>query len=411
MKELTPRQTRFRFSLAYFVYDFTVAVSSFIVAFLQEQGVRTAHIGWIMSMASVMGMLAPPLIGMLSDKIRSVKKVLIICLLLCGLLHAITPAASHLSHGSVILLGALVAFITLSRPNAGLMDSWIVSTASRTPGMTYGTTRLWASLGYAIASLGLTWMVAKLSLASTFYFYAIAAVATVFIFKVLPDDQSEIASKRSLSWKELDIGRLLKNYWIWTFLIFLTLRGVAMHCSGTFLSYLVQDVGADVSLIGTINFLRALCEVPLLIFSNRLIKRFGQLRLLIFTGIVYMLGELGYSMITSIGQLIAIQCCCGVCYGIFVASYVQYTAVIAPEGLRNTTQTLAVALPSISGIIGNALGGWIIEAVGLRTFYLLSASALAASVLFLLVSVPIGTRLLKQKLPEGVMGSVKNTCG
>ena len=407
MKELTSRQTRFRFSLAYFVYDFTVAVSSFMVAFLQSQGVRTVYIGWIMSMASVMGMIAPPLIGMLSDKIRSVKKVLIYSLFLCGFLHAVTPAASAISNGSVILLGTLVAFITLSRPNAGLMDSWIVSTARRTPGMTYGATRLWASLGYSFASLGLTWLVARLSLASTFYFYAIAALATALIFKFLPDDQPEASNKRALSWKELDIGRLLKNYWIWTFLIFLTLRGVAMHCSGTFLSYLVQDVGADVSVIGTINFLRALCEVPLLIVSNRLIKRFGQLRLLIFTGIVYMLGELGYSVITNIGQLIAIQCCCGVCYGIFVASYVQYTDAIAPAGLRNTTQTLAVALPSISGIIGNALGGWIIEVVGLRTFYLFSAAALAISVFFLWFSVPVGTRLLKQQLPEGVMGQRK----
>ena len=279
------------------------------------------------------------------------------------------------------------------------MDNWIVHTARQIPGLSYGPIRLWGSIGYALISYALMYLVTWLSLSSSFYFYGLTAVAAILLCRRLPDERREPSAK-ALTFRQLKVGRIFKSYWLCTFLLFLVLRGVSLYCSNNFLPFLIADVGGDTAVLGAINALRAFCEVPLLLMSQKLIRRFGMIPLIITSSILYMVGELGYAAVESLWQIMAVQCMAGVAYGLFVSCQVQYVASIAPEGLEATAQTLAAALPAMTGIFGNALAGWIMDTVGLRSYYFLSAVILLLSSLLLILSFPIGTRLMKLKMPD-----------
>jgi MFS family permease len=95
----------------------------------------------------------------------------------------------------------------------------------------------------------------------------------------------------------------------------------------------------------------------------------------------------------------AVQCMSGIAYGLFVSCQVQYVSAIAPRELQATAQTLAAALPAMTGIFGNALAGWMMSAIGLRQYYFISALMLLLASLTLVFSYPIGTRLLKLSPP------------
>jgi PPP family 3-phenylpropionic acid transporter len=394
----TLQHLRLTFSSMLFIYQGTLAATGFIVAFLQSKGLGTAQVGIIMSFSSVMMMLAPPLWGIWADKLRSIRRVFTLCLVLAAALYALTPLASFLSNCSVVVMSVVLTLSAFFRaPTSSLMDNWIVRTARQIPGISYGTIRIWGSIGYAIISYGLMYLVTWFSLASPFYFYALAAAAVLLLSRRLPDENT---GGTVLSLKDLQVGRIFKDYWLATFLIFLILRGISMYCSSNFLPFLIADVGGDTASLGAINAIRALCEVPLLLLSQRLIRRFGMIRLIITSSILYMLGELGYAAVSSVGQIIAVQCMAGVAFGLFVACQVQYVAQIAPEGLSATAQTMAAALPAMTGIFGNALAGWIMQVLGLRQYYFLSAMVLLTASLVLIFSFPIGTRLLKLKPPR-----------
>ena len=396
---LSPKQLQFRFSSMLFIFQGTMAATGFIVSFLQEQGMNTAQVGLIMSCTSVITMLAPPLWGLITDKLRSVRRVFMLCLIVATILYALTPTASHLSNASVVVMIFVLVLAAFFRaPTGSLMDSWIVRTVNQIPGITYGNIRIWGSIGYAVISYLLVYLVTWLSTTATFYFYGFAAMAALLLSRRLPDDAA--AMKKSVSFKELEVGRIFKSYWLAAFLIFLTLRGVSMYCSGNFLSFLIADVGGSTASLGTINAIRAFCEVPLLFLSQRLIKRFGMIKLLVVSSLLYMFGELGYAAVDSFWQIVAVQCMAGVAYGLFVSCQVQYVASIAPKGLAATAQTLASALPAMTGIFGNALAGWLMEAIGLRQYYFLSAVMLLVASLILIVSFPIGTKILKLKAPD-----------
>lgn len=398
-EKTSPRQLRLAFSSMLFVYQGTLAAAGFIVAYLQSKGLGTAQVGIIMSFSSVVMMVAPPLWGMLADKLHSIRRVFTLCLILAAVLYALTPLTSFLSSCSVVAMSIILTLSAFFRaPTSSLMDNWVVRTARQIPGISYGSIRIWGSIGYAVISFALMYIVTWFSLESSFYFYSLTAAAVLLLSRRLPDEQK--ASSPAVAFKELRVGRIFKDYWLATFLIFLILRGISLYCSNNFLPFLIADVGGDTASLGAINAIRALCEVPLLLLSQRLIRRFGMIRLIVTSSIMYLLGELGYSAVSSVGQIIAVQCMAGVAYGLFVACQVQYVAQIAPKGLSATAQTMAAALPAMTGIFGNALAGWVMEVLGLRQYYFLSAMALLLASLVLIFSFPIGTKLFKLKAPQ-----------
>lgn len=397
---LQPVRLRRSFSAMLFIFQGTLAATGFIVAYLQEQGMSTTQVGIVMSFSSVVMMAAPPLWGMLADKLRSIRRVFVLCLALAAVCYGLTPLASRLSGASVLVMSIILTLAAFFRaPTASLMDNWIVHTARQIPGLSYGPIRLWGSIGYALISYALMYLVTWLSLSSSFYFYGLTALAAILLCRRLPDERREPSAK-ALTFRELKVGRIFKSYWLCTFLLFLVLRGISLYCSNNFLPFLIADVGGDTAVLGAINALRAFCEVPLLLMSQRLIRRFGMIPLIITSSILYMVGELGYAAVESLWQIMAVQCMAGVAYGLFVSCQVQYVASIAPEGLEATAQTLAAALPAMTGIFGNALAGWIMDTVGLRSYYFLSAVILLLSSLLLILSFPIGTRLMKLKIPD-----------
>ena len=360
-----------------------MAGSSMTAMYLQSQGMTAGEVGTISSFLAFVGIFAPPFWGMVSDKMRSVKRVLILLIIVSALVWLLTPVAvTYISVAMVWI--PLPIFRFFNGPTNALLDSWIVRAANNDRRMSYGTIRMFGSLGFAIFAILYTFLIQNLSINVIFIGYAIAAIPMLVIVGTMKDDNQ---SKRAMSMKELGSGikQLMKNFPYVSFLIFNVALYMPVNASFTFLTFLLESIGEDPALLGAIVGIKALLEIPLLLLSGKLIKKFPIPRLLIAAACVYALEMFLYPLCGNIYTVLAVQCMHGAVFGLYLSAQIQYVYSLAPPELTATAQTLAGAATALAGIIGNSFGGLMIDTVGIKMFYLVSGFIqIGAVIMFLL---------------------------
>lgn len=401
MAFMNPKQIQF--SIIEFLYWMAASAASFTVVFLQDKGMSSSQVGIVMAMLNVFGIISPPFWGMVSDKVRSVKKVLVLCLIVGSLIFALVPAAANYFIGPWMLVVLVLPISAFFRtPTTSLLDSWTIKTVNRERGMAYGSIRLWGSIGYAIMAFLFGVLIKRLGGATiTFYMYGLLNIPMILMCFFQKGD--EVADKQKVSFRELHAGRLLKNYYLVVFLIFNTMLYLPVQGTFTFLPYLITEISGNSNSLGTIISIKAFMEVPMLLGSAYLVKRFGIVKMIVLGGVLYTCEQFLYVLCGSIWQVTLVMVIHGTAFGIYLACSVSYIYHLAPKELSATAQTICGALSSLSGIMGNLFGGYIVEMSGIRSYYGIAGAIQIVSLLLFLVSFPLGKRLTGQMLPQSVL--------
>ena len=150
--------------------------------------------------------------------------------------------------------------------------------------------------------------------------------------------------------------------------------------------YILNDYGLGSAALGIFMAVAACCEMPTLVFSRRVIDRFGLVKPMAFCLLAQVLESLLYSLGHSVGFIVAGQIIKGLAAGLFMACQIQYIFQIAPKGLEGTTQTVVASVNSVVSIIAMSLSGFLLETVGARSFYLLIGSIELLAIAFLLLA-------------------------
>ncbi|MGO4374995.1 MFS transporter, partial [Paenibacillus sp. MCAF20] len=136
----------------FFSYSTAAMIVSFIPLYFLERGYSEQQIGIIYAIGPLMSIFANILFGMASDKLRTIKKLLI--LLLFGQLVMISILLP-VEHFAVVCL-VMMGFYFFQTPINPLTDSLILLSSQYT-GKPYALIRIFGSLGFAATaySLGL----------------------------------------------------------------------------------------------------------------------------------------------------------------------------------------------------------------------------------------------------------------
>ena len=177
---------------------------------------------------------------------------------------------------------------------------------------------------------------------------------------------------------------------------------VASNWKITYFVYMLNDYGYSSISFGIFMFLSAICEVPALIISKKVIARFGLIRTMFFCIAASIVETLFYAFGTSIVHVYIGQIIKGVALGMSMACSIQLIYRLAHKSLETTTQALIGSIGSIVTIVVAAFGGYALEAMGLRPFFGLISVLQVIAGAVLLAGILIGLFVLKKKLPEGV---------
>ena len=121
---------------------------SFLPLYLHYRGLNGTEIGWVLAVESCASLLAQPIWGYLSDKFKTVRKILFICVI--GLLIGSSIFFQMDTLSTILITGA--AFYFFATPIGALSDSLAQRRADEL-NISFGSIRMWGSVGFAISAL------------------------------------------------------------------------------------------------------------------------------------------------------------------------------------------------------------------------------------------------------------------
>ncbi len=358
------------FNFAFFMMD---TASSYFSIYLNEIGMSKTEIGMITAASSMVALLMQPSLGLMADRTRSKNKMLQSVILLTALLYPLILLSTNV----VYILIIYTLYITLRRSQPSLNNSMSLEYAE-TSGRRYGPIRMMGAVGYSLM-MALVGQVSKFSTQATFYAYSAICVMNILLIFFLPTMQGHQHGN-----KRLPFRAVLYNKPVVKLIAFSMIMSLAQGMYFSFFSiFFTEELGGTNALYGTMLSISALCEIPFLFYSDRIIRRIGTKKLLFIIAFLDALRWFATFFVNNPYLQMVIQALNFLNILMQVAVNVKMNSLVSPQ-FKTTVQTLAVTVQTVASLlISSFLGGILADAIGLRPLFLISgAISLGAAVVF-----------------------------
>ena len=335
------------------------AINGFVTVYLLGQGLDESIIGLLIAASNTVAALIQPLLAGWIDRTSRfrLKDIGLAVALGIGLLLALS-----LSVPAVSIVGFLLATVLIWALQP-IVNSVAIYYLNRGDRLNFGTARAAGSGFYALMSFIVGYLIIRhgvsvIPIAGLVMSGLIGLTFSLFVMEHTADtvDPYKYVEKRVGFWRE-------QRFFV-LFLIGIILLFTFHTCATTYLIQIVERIGGDASTMGTAAAVMAIVEIPVLIFSNQLIKRFGANKLLIFAAFFWVIKALGIMLAPTIPLLYLVFLTQALCYAPLIPASVHYTNQVMRPGEKVFGQALVTAAFTIGGVVGSLLGGLIISYLG-----------------------------------------------
>lgn len=349
---------------------------SFLPVYLDAQGLPATKIGLIIGTGGIITIFSQPLWGMISDKTKTIKKVMLL-LLVCS---AIVGYFLYTSNSFIVLLLFTMFLYFFLMPLDPLTESLNFQTAEAN-GVSYGSIRTFGAVGYAVMSLAVGYAIQYLGLNSLGFLFAGIGLISLLICLALPDAP---VTGKPITLKSLR-NFLGNKETIW-FMLLIFIVAVPQRINDTFLGVYIRQLGGSPELVGQAWFLAAGSEILVFALSFWWLRKGKELTIIAFSALFYCIRFFLSAWVTEPHALVYLQLLQTFTFPIFYSAAIQYLYRIVPEEWRATGQTvLALLFFGVSGIVASYLGGWFFESFGGQSLYLSISIMSFAGLLFSLM--------------------------
>lgn len=363
---------------------------SYQTVYLQENGMTSSDIGILNAVSSVVAIFASTFWGVISDKINSIKKTMIVNFIILTVCTAILPLLPAHARYAAVMFTVYCAILNFTRnPSFTLMDNITVRNCSAA-GLNYGAIRSVGSLTYTLGSILVSMLLPVITVKNTFFISSFLMLPTLFCLFLCSDPRIVTTKKRTGPDKE-SLKKLFKSYYYVTFLVFAMLYFIPRTSEYSFLTYFLAEQNIPLDNLGLIMAVRAGLEIPFLFFINKIRRKIHLKHLIMIAASCVALECLGLGLIArNFGSVLFFSAFFGVGNGIFIGVISVYLFRLAPEELKATAQSIYASVSAASSILGNLLGGFAYELFGGKLYYIILGSTILASVAVLWFTTFIG---------------------
>ncbi|MEY8734084.1 MFS transporter [Peribacillus frigoritolerans] len=357
----------------------------FLPVYLADQGLRPAQIGFIIGTGGFVTLITQPLWGMISDKTRTIRKVLLLLIFFSSVIgYFLYDSSSYLQ---LILFAMLLYFFLM--PIDPLTESLNFTMAEKS-GISYGSIRTYGALGYAVISLITGYVMSYFGANSLAFLFAGIGLISFIVSWMMPD--------APVSGKPVTLSSLkhfFSNKETLLFLLLVFICAVPARMNDTFLGVYIRELGGSAKLVGLTWFLAAGSEIVVFALSFWWLRKGKEIIIISFAAAFFFIRYFVSAWITDPQLLAYLQVMQLLTFPIFYSAAIQYLYRIVPVEWRATGQTvLALLFFGVSGIIASYIGGAIYGAYGGKTLYLFISSISFIGMVFAFVLYRIyGTRL------------------
>jgi PPP family 3-phenylpropionic acid transporter len=348
------------FIAAFVIY---AATTPYLPILVRGLGYRPVVVGILLGIFEGAGIIGPFIFSYFADKSGKYKSGLIITFVLSVI--SIIPLVLWVHP----LLSALfLAFFAIGfRSTVPLLDA--VTTINLGASGNYGRIRTLGSLSFVVMVLFFQWTPVlrpntPINIAGWIGATSVLAVIPVFL---LPAGHTETVKARSPAGRTRGPG-------LWSPLLVLGIGMIAMSrlaispIYSFFPLYVVEYLHWDA--VGLLFALASASEIPCMFISNRLIRRFGPLRLLMIASVAIGIRISILAFFPYRSAVVASQMLHSLCFGLFHPAAVAFISGSVPPERRALGMTLYLSIGTgLPALLGNMLGGYLVDHWGYRTLF------------------------------------------
>ncbi|MFB4164193.1 MFS transporter [Alteribacillus sp. JSM 102045] len=345
----------------FFAYSTLTVMVGYAPVYFQYEGITQTQIGWLMAVGPLASVFAQPFWGYRSDKWKTIKKVLMVCM---GSAIIISIIFFQVSSLPALMLLMFCLFIFLA-PCTALGDSLAQKTAIQEK-VNFGSIRMWGSLGFAVTSLVTGFILEALTPAYIYLPFLICAVLAFVLIFFLRDVKP---AKKPVTL--INAVRFGLKPQVFIFLLLVFFISLGHRANDSFLGLYIIELGGRESLIGRAWFIGVVSEAFVFFLTALWFRRFHPLVFIIIAGVLYASRWIIMSFINDPVHIIWLQVFHGVTFGLMYFSSLSYITKLVPEELQATGHLLFITtFFGLSGIVGSLGGGWAMDELGGAGLYL-----------------------------------------
>ncbi len=325
----------------------------FFPRWLEARGIDGFAMGAVSAIMPAMGVLGPPLFGLLADALAL--RGVLLRLACAGAALAFTAIASLFLLGyapGVGVLFLLVLVFGLFRSPMIMIADVVAMEQAERGATTYARIRLYGSLGFLVAAL-LAGRFLDLTAAFAFPVSMAATLFAALLFawplptrSVLPPVPSSEQARALVSKRSYRL-----------FLLILVFAQAAHASYDLCFSLHLRDLGAPLELAGAAWAIGVACEVVLMAFSPALFARVSAKRLLALAIFAAIVRWILIASLRSVPLLCALQPLHALSFGLMWISSLDYVKKSAPAQALATAQGLSSASYGAGSVLGMLIWG------------------------------------------------------
>ena len=327
--------------------------NTYLNLYLHQVGFSQSQIGFVVSISTFFVLGAQLFWGVRSDRAKSKNTILEILFTFSTVLLLIF----YISTQYLFIVGVILLLALFFVPIPTLQDNLALEHLEKTK-WDFGTVRVGGTLGYAFTILVIGFVL-KENYRSIFlmtaFFTGIAGIAFYFAPSV----------KGYKKEKKHDYKKILQNKKMNLFIGFNVIFMITISYYYSYYPIYFSSIGGDSKYIGFMMFACAIIEVPCLFKANKVVKKWGIEKVLIFSGIITALRWFALYKLTNPILIILVNLLHGIGYTGFSYSLLTFINQNVPQELKATGQTFnALMVTVFSKIIFGFIGGYLSDYLG-----------------------------------------------
>lgn len=369
------------------------ALYAFTVTILSAYGYGSALCGLATTGIAVASVGAQFALGYVTDTFIPSKRVLMVLMAVASGLSLLLPRAMQLPPALAIACIVGISFIDYSLYTT--IDVWAVRSEQNHPEIDFAVVRSGGSLGYALVSLVMGALAARFSV--DLFFYAHSVMLAVSFFCCIPLQELPCRNKRRTGQqnaeKSMSLGEVCRelahNGRYVRFIATIVLMQFSFRLTVTYLPILITNAGGDSGHLGIALFFESSMEAVVMILASRLIQNGVPPSYVLIGGLccgVIRMVTLFFD--SNVWLLVGLHLFQALAVGAYLRVYTEYISRITPPNMTASATTIGTAFTmGVGGMMGNLLGGVIIEQWGIHFYMGLSAGVMVLAALVFLPTV------------------------
>ena len=347
-------------------------VTAYAAVYIQGIGCSNGELGIILALGNVGGALLSPVLGAWIDRNRNLRHATVVNVLLAVQLALLVVLRIH-PRRDLLTAACYVLYMTAMMPvNAVNLDLCVRLERAKAP-LNFGFARSMGSFSFMVLSTLLGIVTARWG-HLTLPFAGMAVIVLQFIGNRLIDRDLQEAEASAppeaiLSAEQSSsLAAFVRENKMFCLMLFGTIFIFIAHSiDGNFLINEIRNLGGDTAIMGYVAAFTAITEVPIMMFSAKLPKRWETVQYIRLALVFFVFKSLAYALAPNIPLFFAARILQAPSYALYTVLIVRYADSCVARKDSAKAQSLAFSMTTIGSVLASLIGGRMFDTAGVRT--------------------------------------------